>query len=85
MTPAAARITPITPATTDNTIPTGWEDIAAELPPFSTPEQLAELLAITTATLQDWRYKHTGPTPTKIGKRAIRYRRHDILTWLATQ
>lgn len=41
----------------------------------------AEMLGISTRTLQSWRVKGTGPRFTKIG-RAVRYRRRELLKFL---
>lgn len=67
------------------TCTTDWADVEAELPALVTPDQLAETLAVSVTTLQDWRYKKVGPTPKKVGKRAIRYLRSDVLEWLKNQ
>jgi excisionase family DNA binding protein len=43
--------------------------------------QAAELLNLSSRTLQAWRVKGVGPAFVRAG-RAIRYRRHDLLTWV---
>ena len=42
---------------------------------------VADLLGISTRTLQSWRVKGGGPAYTKLG-RAVRYRRVDIDRWI---
>ena len=49
-----------------------------------TLHEVAELLRVPEATLRYWRHCKTGPTSYKIG-RHLRYRRHDIHTWLSRQ
>ena len=49
-----------------------------------TLHEVAELLRVPEATLRYWRHCKTGPTSYKIG-RHLRYRRHDIHTWLRRQ
>jgi predicted DNA-binding transcriptional regulator AlpA len=43
--------------------------------------EAAELLGLSTRTLQSWRMQETGPAYVRAG-RAIRYRRRDLLTWI---
>lgn len=47
-----------------------------------TEREAAELLKTSPRTLQAWRCDKVGPAFVKIG-RSIRYRRHDLLTWIA--
>lgn len=49
--------------------------------PLLTEIQAAELLNLSTRTLQAWRIKGGGPRFLKLG-RAIRYRIADLNTWL---
>lgn len=44
--------------------------------------EAAELLRLSTRTLQAWRAKGIGPSFVRAG-RAIRYRRCDLMTWVA--
>lgn len=44
----------------------------------------AKLLAVSTRTLQAWRRKNFGPPFVRLG-RGIRYRRTDLLSWVAAQ
>jgi excisionase family DNA binding protein len=46
-----------------------------------TEVQAAEVLNLSTRTLQAWRTKGSGPAFVRAG-RAIRYRRRDLLTWM---
>jgi predicted DNA-binding transcriptional regulator AlpA len=41
----------------------------------------AELLGLSTRTLQSWRSKSEGPPFVRAG-RAVRYRRRDLLAWM---
>lgn len=41
----------------------------------------ADLLGLSTRTLQCWRLQETGPAYVRAG-RAIRYRRRDLLEWI---
>jgi hypothetical protein len=41
----------------------------------------AEMLGLSTRTLQSWRIVGSGPAYVRAG-RAIRYRRRDLLTWI---
>jgi hypothetical protein len=44
----------------------------------------AELLSLSSRTLQAWRIKGEGPAFVRAG-RAIRYRRRDLLAWMDAQ
>jgi len=53
-----------------------------------TPREVADLLRVTTDTLEAWRAKKQGPTWLKLGtgKRApVRYRRADVENFLKAQ
>jgi predicted DNA-binding transcriptional regulator AlpA len=47
-----------------------------------TTEQVSKALDVTINTLQIWRHKGKGPRYIKLSRRAIRYRKEDILEWL---
>ena len=47
-------------------------------------DETAALLRAPVATLRYWRYLGTGPRSFRVG-RAVRYWRHDVLTWLQEQ
>lgn len=49
-----------------------------------TEAQAADYLKLSIRTLQAWRVRGAGPLFVKVG-RAIRYRRHDLLTWIRNQ
>jgi hypothetical protein len=49
--------------------------------PLLTPEDVARLLAVPTATLAQWRYRHQGPPFLRVG-RCVRYDRADVLAYL---
>lgn len=50
-----------------------------------TEQEAAEFLGLAKTTLNKWRHFGTGPKYIKLGKRAVRYRRRDLLEWLGTQ
>lgn len=56
--------------------------MAAPSKRYLTPEQVAELLSIPTATLYKWRYSGTGPPATKVGK-YLRFEATELDRWLA--
>lgn len=49
--------------------------------PLLNETQAAELLGMTTSTLQQWRYYGYGPSYVKIG-RSVRYRPEDLETFI---
>jgi len=49
-----------------------------------TEAQGADYLKLSIRTLQAWRMRGVGPPFVRAG-RAIRYRRHDLLTWVKQQ
>jgi predicted DNA-binding transcriptional regulator AlpA len=49
-----------------------------------TPEDLAELLSVTTGQLAQMRYLGTGPKYVKVGTR-VRYSLSDVRAWLDEQ
>jgi excisionase family DNA binding protein len=55
---------------------------ATELSELLTTAQLAEYLQVPVGTLAAWRYRRVGPRGIAIG-RHIRYRRDDVLRFLA--
>ena len=48
------------------------------------PEDLAEMLSVTTGQLAQMRYLGTGPEYVKVGTR-VRYAMSDVRTWLDLQ
>jgi excisionase family DNA binding protein len=50
---------------------------------FFTVEELAKWLRVKPQTVYQWNYEGTGPQPTRLGPRIIRYRRQDVEVWLA--
>lgn len=46
--------------------------------------EVARLLRVSPATVRYWRHQHTGPLSFRIG-RHVRYRRCDVLNWIARQ
>lgn len=47
-----------------------------------TPQEVAAYLQIPRQTLYAWRNRRTGPPGIRVG-RHLRYRRSDLLSWLA--
>lgn len=47
-----------------------------------TPEEVAERLRVHRATLTAWRVRGEGPTWTRLGARAVRYRLSDVEAYL---
>lgn len=46
-----------------------------------TETQVAEILNLSTRTLQAWRVRRAGPNYVQV-ERAVRYRRRDLLAWI---
>ena len=57
------------------------EPIPADPDSLLTEIQSAQLLNLSTRTLQTWRLRGGGPRFVKAG-RAVRYRRRDLLQWI---
>jgi predicted DNA-binding transcriptional regulator AlpA len=51
---------------------------------IDTQRATADYLHTSPRTLEDWRYRRTGPPYMRVGGQ-IRYRRADVDAWLATQ
>lgn len=48
------------------------------------PEEVVDLLAVSGRTLEAWRLSGAGPPYVRLGsKKAVRYKRSDVETWLA--
>ena len=45
--------------------------------------EAADLLKLSARTLQAWRTNGQGPAFIRAGRRAIRYRRSDLVSWIA--
>ena len=48
-----------------------------------TPEAASSVLAVAPATLEKWRGKGQGPTFVKLSSRVVRYRRGDLIAFVA--
>ena len=48
-----------------------------------TEKTAAEMLGVTTRSLQAWRYKGGGPPFVRISARCVRYRISDLKAWTA--
>lgn len=46
------------------------------------PEQVAEVLNVTTISLGQWHRAGKGPKALKLGNKTIRYRESDVKVWL---
>ncbi|MBT1167007.1 helix-turn-helix domain-containing protein [Bifidobacterium simiarum] len=66
------------------TIAPAFAEIAGQLPPLSTPEDLGRVLHIPVNTLNDWRSRGRNLRFVKIG-RMVYYRREDVLAYLQSQ
>lgn len=49
--------------------------------PLLTTEEVAEILGLNRRTIENWRYKETGPVPVKVG-RNVRYQGEVIREWI---
>ena len=69
-------------------------DLDASVPPATSPhsndpavlmrqEDAAQMLGVSPRALEAWRYRGGGPRYIRISGRCIRYRRSDIMTWIA--
>lgn len=62
-------------------------------PPFAslgedellTTAEVSLLLRTPSATLRTWRYQEIGPRWFHLGPRGVRYKRSDVLAWIARQ
>lgn len=54
-----------------------------ELPELATRKQVAEYTQTSIPTLARWAAEDRGPKVTRLGPGAIRYRREDVLAWIA--
>jgi excisionase family DNA binding protein len=55
-----------------------------ELPPFMSPEQLADYCGVSINTVYRWRKYSQGPVATRMGKH-LRFARADVIAWLEGQ
>lgn len=56
--------------------------VGAELPPYSTSQEVAEFARLSVPTLNRWRAEGKGPKATRFGARAVRFKREDVLAWI---
>lgn len=54
----------------------------SDLAELSTRPQLAEFSGVSVSTLARWASEGVGPKITRLGTRAVRYRRADIVSWI---
>ena len=50
---------------------------------LATERDAAAILRMSVCTLRNWRAKRIGPPYLKLGKRAVRYRREDLDSFIA--
>lgn len=80
----SAQLAVVTPLTTPTDgpapdAPAGFED----MPMVMSPKTLAEILDVTTVTLERWRAKQHGPRFRRFpNSNLIRYTRADVIAWL---
>lgn len=48
-----------------------------------TTDAVAEILGVSTRTVEDWRLDEIGPPVTRLGRRTIRYRSDQLVAWIA--
>lgn len=53
-----------------------------DLPELATRAELAEFVDLSVPTLDRWAMQGVGPKVTRLGLRAVRYRKDDVLAWL---
>lgn len=59
--------------------------MTAPTPELLTPQQVADMLQVTTDTLESWRGKRIGPAWLKLGsglRSPVRYYRQDVIDYL---
>jgi excisionase family DNA binding protein len=52
--------------------------------PLATQDEVAEYLRVPVSTLEQWRWRKTGPKWSKVG-RHVRYASADVEEWFAAQ
>jgi excisionase family DNA binding protein len=67
-----------------STHPLTERDAMSEHRPLATRAEVAEYLRVPIGTLEQWAYRGTGPTYTRVGRHA-RYRWADVEMWLEAQ
>ena len=58
------------------------DDVMTTTSPLLTPDQVADMLGITTKTLQKWRLDGGGPPAVFLTARTVRYRQADVDSWI---
>ena len=58
-------------------------DISRDPDALLTEQQASALLGVTIRALQKWRVTGSGPPFVRISSRCIRYRRRDVVDWIA--
>ena len=60
------------------------EVVVTSLPDIATRRQVAEYTQTSVPTLARWAYEGKGPKSIRLGGgNAVRYRREDVMAWLA--
>lgn len=60
------------------------ENIYVEMPDVMDTKQLSQLLGVPVPTIATWRHNGNGPRFLRLGGRVIRYRKTDVLRWIAS-
>ena len=55
--------------------------VSTDLDALLRPPEAAQLLSVTTSTLDAWRLRGQGPRFVRVSRRCVRYRRRDLLEW----
>jgi predicted DNA-binding transcriptional regulator AlpA len=45
--------------------------------------EVAAMLGVSVSTVQRWRFERTGPAPVYLTSATVRYRRADVVAWIA--
>jgi predicted DNA-binding transcriptional regulator AlpA len=67
-----------------NSSPAGLRRLE-DLPDFCTRGELSSLTGLSVATLARWAVDQRGPRITRLGGKAVRYAREDVVSWLSDQ
>lgn len=60
------------------------ENIYVEMPDVMDTKQLSKVLGVPVPTIATWRHNGNGPRFLRLGGRVIRYRKTDVLRWIAS-
>jgi predicted DNA-binding transcriptional regulator AlpA len=57
----------------------------ATAPVYLTQTEVAQLLQVSTKTLEKWRVTGAGPAFVRLGRRCVRYTRESIEAWVGDE